>query len=152
MFVTLMSSSIFVILIFRPFRKITNCDYWLRYVRLSVGPRGTTWHRLHGFSWNMTFEYQYSETNVMQFLFSLLRIKGLYMFRALLAHPQEALHKRQLVYCMRVMSTQTAVGILHACYVSWLHQDFSGTGAAYIHNTHAVYQLLFMQLLPKMSK
>jgi hypothetical protein len=39
-------------------------------------------------------ENQYSETNVMHFLFSLLRIKGLYMFRALLAHPQEALHKR----------------------------------------------------------
>jgi hypothetical protein len=28
---------------------------------------------------------QYSETNVMHFLFNLLRIKGLYMFRALLA-------------------------------------------------------------------
>jgi hypothetical protein len=36
--------------------------------------------------------YQYSETNVMHFLFSLLRIKGLYMFRALIYHPQEALH------------------------------------------------------------
>jgi hypothetical protein len=36
---------------------------------------------------------QYSEINVMYFLFSLLRIKGLYMFRALVAHPQEALHK-----------------------------------------------------------
>jgi hypothetical protein len=34
---------------------------------------------------------RYSETNVMHFLFSLLRIKGLYMFRALLAHPQEVL-------------------------------------------------------------
>jgi hypothetical protein len=33
-----------------------------------------------------------SETNVMHFLFSLLRIIGLYMFPALLAHPQEALH------------------------------------------------------------
>jgi hypothetical protein len=38
--------------------------------------------------------YQYSETNVMHILFSVLRIKGLYMFRALLAHPQEAVHKR----------------------------------------------------------
>jgi hypothetical protein len=47
---------------------------------------------------------QCSEGNVMHFLFSLLRIKGLYMFRALLAHPQEALYKRQLVYCERVMS------------------------------------------------
>jgi hypothetical protein len=36
------------------------------------------------------FFYQYSETNVMHFLFSLLRIKGLYMFRALHTHPQEA--------------------------------------------------------------
>jgi hypothetical protein len=26
------------------------------------------------------------------------------MFRALLAHPQEALHKRHLLYCMRITS------------------------------------------------
>jgi hypothetical protein len=48
--------------------------------------------------------YQYGETNVMHFLFNLLRIKGIYMFRALLAHPQEALHKRHLVYRARVTS------------------------------------------------
>jgi hypothetical protein len=48
--------------------------------------------------------YQYIETNVMHFLFNLLTIKGLYMFWALLAHPQEVLHKRHLVYCVRVMS------------------------------------------------
>jgi hypothetical protein len=47
---------------------------------------------------------QFSETNVMHFLFNLLRIRGLYIFRALLAHPQEAFHKRHMVYCMRVMS------------------------------------------------
>jgi hypothetical protein len=47
---------------------------------------------------------QYNETNVMHFLFSLLRIKDLYMFRALLAHPQDSLHKRHLVNCVRVMS------------------------------------------------
>jgi hypothetical protein len=47
---------------------------------------------------------QYSETNVMHFLFNLLSIKGLYMFRALLPHPQEVLNKRHLVYCVRVMS------------------------------------------------
>jgi hypothetical protein len=56
------------------------------------------------FCWPCIIVYQYSETNVMQFLFSLLRIKGLYMFRALLTHLQEALHKRHLVYCVRVMS------------------------------------------------
>jgi hypothetical protein len=38
-------------------------------------------------------DYQYSETNVMHFLFNLLGIEGLYMFRALLAHPQEVLNK-----------------------------------------------------------
>jgi hypothetical protein len=43
-----------------------------------------------------------SEINVMHFLFSLLRIKGLYMFRTLLADAQEALHKRHLVYCVRI--------------------------------------------------
>jgi hypothetical protein len=47
---------------------------------------------------------QYNEINVMHFSFSSLKIKGLYMFRALLAHPQEALHKRHLEYCVRIMS------------------------------------------------
>jgi hypothetical protein len=36
------------------------------------------------------------------------------MFRTLLAHPQEAPDK-------------AAFGILCACYVSWLHQVWSGT-------------------------
>jgi hypothetical protein len=36
----------------------------------------------------------------MHFLFNLLRIKGLYMFPALLVHPQEALHNWHLVYCV----------------------------------------------------
>jgi hypothetical protein len=40
----------------------------------------------------------------MHILLNLLRIKGLYMFRVLLAHPQEALHKQHMVYCVRVMS------------------------------------------------
>jgi hypothetical protein len=34
----------------------------------------------------------------MKFLFSLLKIKGLYTFRALLTHLQESLHKRHLVF------------------------------------------------------
>jgi hypothetical protein len=50
--------------------------------------------------------HQYNETSVMHFPFNLLRIKGLYMFRALLAHPQEAL--------------QTAFGILREYNASWL--------------------------------
>jgi hypothetical protein len=43
--------------------------------------------------------YQYSETNVIHILFNLLRIKGLYMFPALLAYPQKTLNKRHLVFC-----------------------------------------------------
>jgi hypothetical protein len=55
-----------------------------------------------------TLRYQHNETNVMHFSFSLLRIKGLYMFRALLADPQEVLHKRYLVYFVRIMSVGCA--------------------------------------------
>jgi hypothetical protein len=57
------------------------------------------------------------------------------MFRALLALPQEALHKQHLVYCVRVMS----VGSI-------------SIGAANWYNTHALYQVLFMKGLLKMSK
>jgi hypothetical protein len=52
--------------------------------------------------WHKNFEVitewinQYSETNMMHFLFNLLGIKGLYMFWTLLAHPQEMLHKRHI--------------------------------------------------------
>jgi hypothetical protein len=42
----------------------------------------------------------YNKTNVSHILFNLLRIIGLYMFRGLLAHPQEVLYKRRLVYCV----------------------------------------------------
>jgi hypothetical protein len=38
------------------------------------------------------------------FVFSLLRINSLYMFRALFAHHQEALYIQQLVYFVRIMS------------------------------------------------
>jgi hypothetical protein len=34
------------------------------------------------FCWPCIIVYRYSETNVMHFLFNLLRIKGLYIFRA----------------------------------------------------------------------
>jgi hypothetical protein len=48
--------------------------------------------------------HQYNKNNVVRFSFNLLRIKGLYMFRALLAHPQEAL--------------QNLIWILRACNIS----------------------------------
>jgi uncharacterized membrane protein len=56
------------------------------------------------FCWPCIIVHQYSETNVIHCLCSLLRIKDLYIFRALLLHPQEALLKRHLVYCVRFMS------------------------------------------------
>jgi hypothetical protein len=54
--------------------------------------------------WPCIIVYQHNETKVMHFSFNLLRIKSPYMFQALLAHPQEVLHKRQLVYCVCAMS------------------------------------------------
>jgi hypothetical protein len=41
----------------------------------------------------------------MHFLFNLLRIKGLYMFQVLLAHPQESLYKRRLASLPQVSKT-----------------------------------------------
>jgi hypothetical protein len=40
------------------------------------------------FCWPCIAVYQYSETNVMPFLFNFLTIKGLYMFWASLTHPR----------------------------------------------------------------
>jgi hypothetical protein len=45
---------------------------------------------------------------VIYFTFNLLRIKGLYMFLPLLGHSQEVLHKRHLIYCVRIMSVGCA--------------------------------------------
>jgi hypothetical protein len=61
------------------------------------------------FCWPCIVVYQYSETNVMHILFNLLRIKDLYMFRALLAHPQEAPYKRHLVYNVAPGSKFTSI-------------------------------------------
>jgi hypothetical protein len=45
------------------------------------------------------------------------------MFRTLLSHPQEAFHKRHLVYYLRIMSVETAivVGCYHTdgYYIRW---------------------------------
>jgi hypothetical protein len=79
--------------------------------------------------------HQYSETNVMHFLFNLLRIMDLYMFRELLGHLQELLHKRHFVYCVRVMSV--------GC---------TGIGAANRRNMHVIYQVPFVQQILRKSK
>jgi hypothetical protein len=64
------------------------------------------------FCWPCIIVHHNSETNMTHFLFNLLRIKCLYMFRALRAHPHEVLHKQRLVYCVCVMSvgcTRTSI-------------------------------------------
>jgi hypothetical protein len=84
---------------------------------------------------------QYSETNVMHFLFSLLRIKGLYMFRALLPHLQEAFHKRHLVYCVRVMS----VGCYH--WSTSVGQCLDNETGSIHHPSHESYVTYFMNIV-----
>jgi hypothetical protein len=54
------------------------------------------------FCWLCIIVCQCNETNVMHYSFNLLRIKSRYLFRALLTHPQEALHKQHLVYFVRM--------------------------------------------------
>jgi hypothetical protein len=60
---------------------------------------------------------QHNETNMMHFSFNLLRIKDLYMFRALLARPQDALHKRHLAHCVRMSAGCGMVAVkLQPCH------------------------------------
>jgi hypothetical protein len=48
----------------------------------------------------------------MHIVFNLLRSKGLYMFRALLANPQGVPHEKHFVYCVLVMSVgYTRIGV-----------------------------------------
>jgi hypothetical protein len=70
-------------------------------------------------------KYQYNEINVMNFLFNLLRIKGLYMFRALLAYPQKEIHKRHLVYCMRIMPVVSGTVAVKLAHILYSHQNGS---------------------------
>jgi hypothetical protein len=87
------------------------------------------------FCWPCIIVYQYNETNVMHFSLSLLRIKGLYMFRAVLAYPQEAPHKRHLVYCVRVMS----VGCATIAVGLYMFQALLAYPQEALHKRHLVY-------------
>jgi hypothetical protein len=60
--------------------------------------------------------YPCNETKVMHFSFTLLRIKSLYMFRALVAHLQEALNKRHSVYWVRIMSVGCGTVAVEPCH------------------------------------
>jgi hypothetical protein len=89
---------------FSPTAKVKSKNEWLLGGESGAGTDFSPNVQRRGFPLQNHPTNQYSETNVMPFLFSLLRIKGLYMFRALLAHPQDVLHKQHLVHCVRVMS------------------------------------------------
>jgi hypothetical protein len=67
-------------------------------------------------------QYRYNKTNMMHFSFNVSRINGLNMFRALLAHRQEAL-------------TQMAFGILRA---------YNASAVAGCSFTHTIYQTTFV--------
>jgi hypothetical protein len=85
--------------------------YFCLYPALLRGNFKTSCFLPHGRFITEDSVFQKSETTVMHLSFNLLRIKALYMFRALLVHPQESLHKQHLVYCVRVMSV--------GCYQDW---------------------------------
>jgi hypothetical protein len=80
---------------------ITECQYS---DRASQNVSTVTVHHSISVQWPCLTVWQYSETNVIHFLFNILRIKSPYMFPPLLAHPQEVLNKRHLIYWVRVMS------------------------------------------------
>jgi hypothetical protein len=64
------------------------------------------------------------------------------MFRALLAHPQEVLHIKHLVYCVRVLSVgYTRIGVF-----------YSDPGAANRNNTKAIDHVLLAQCRLRMRK
>jgi hypothetical protein len=65
------------------------------------------------------------------------------MFRALLAHLQEALHKKNW-YIVCVLCRLAATRVRVSSIITLV--------AANRHNTHAIYQMLFVQRLLKMSK
>jgi hypothetical protein len=93
--------------------------------------------------------YQCSETNVMHFLFSLLRIKGLYMFRVLLAHPQEVLHKRQLVYCVRQLAESGLKFHSNPGAANWHNVLLCSASWGWASNTRNIYGPLILNKLNK---
>jgi hypothetical protein len=97
-------------------------------------------------SWLCIIVYQYNETNVTHFLFNLLRIKGLNMFRALLTHPQEALHKPHLVYFVRVISvgcTSSAPILVQPTDITRYVQNTT------IYKNYCIYWNILFNILPK---
>jgi hypothetical protein len=73
------------------------------------------------------------------------------MFRALLAHLQEVLHKQQMVYCVHGMSVGCCQDWSGSPILLAANRHTPMLAAANQHNMHTIYQLLFVQLLLKVS-
>jgi hypothetical protein len=80
-----------------------------QYSEMFCLPYITVYQYSEMFCWPYITVYQYIETNVMHFLFNLFRIKGLYMFWALPAHPQKVL-KNGTWYIACVLCQLAAAG------------------------------------------
>jgi hypothetical protein len=110
------------------------------------------------FCWQCIIVYQYNETNIMHFSFILLRIKDLYIFRALLGHPQEVLNKRHLVYCVCIMSIDcgTVAVSLQPCHSQlksashWFQYSdkllflYSVSSYMYTQKSHMIFPVTFI--------
>jgi hypothetical protein len=83
------------------------------------------------------------------FLFNLLRIKSLYMFRTLLAHPQDALHKRHFVYCVRMSDGCARIVVsvppedeqvmLETCRGTWFSINWMKSVSRWFHYTDILW-------------
>jgi hypothetical protein len=60
------------------------------------------------------------------------------MFRALIAHPQEILHKRHLVYCVRVVSFGCGTVEVSHCAVTHGQQNTTFCGQLLLRSVHGV--------------
>jgi hypothetical protein len=94
---------------------------------------------------------QYSETDVMHFSLILLRIKGLYMFRALLAHPQQVLHNSTW-YIACVLCRLAAVCVappedeqvmLETCRGLWFSINWMKSSSRWFHYTDVLSLFCF---------
>jgi hypothetical protein len=73
-------------------------------------------------------------------VFCLLRLTASTCFKHLFAHHQEALYIQQLVYFVHIMSAD--------CYQGSTPTMLAGNR----HNTHKIYQFVYIQCLVMMSK
>jgi FtsH-binding integral membrane protein len=75
-------------------RSLRNEEFWMLFIHVLI-PTICSCILIHAM-------FRIAGPTGCTFVFSLLGINSLYMFRALFAHLQEALHKQHLVYCVHI--------------------------------------------------